>query len=955
MLPLIRYELGLNLKISLSFGSVIQCDCQEQKEERVNAIRHRSIVVLILVGLTGKVQQTNGRSTKANDDHLLSRTIHKTALLMKNSSATQPPSNTDAPSSEDVHRSTVPAENEVLLQRLQNELAQKNRELLLEASLEKVRSRAMDMNYSFELSDVLSVLFEQYDHLGICPVFSHLTLFDLENRRFAFRTTGRGGQRVQAEQKIDLDAMDTWKEAVENWKRGGPEQVHSHHYPPEILPQVFGLFQEILSVIPEEARYTPEDFPAGVFITQGYCRFGYVGFGHSREATLEEKEVVRRMAREFERLYQRFIDLEKVEDQIRDAQVEASMERVRAGALAMRNSADVGNATGILFTELEKLGMSPLRCGLYIIDEKDVTMQVWRATTTTDGTIGQVTGTVSMTIHPMLQAGFDAWQRKDATIMYTLEGEDLAAYYKALIEHAPQFVQNVATGKQISTSFFFDEGALFVFTREPLDATTCSLMKKFASVFSLTYRRYLDLKIAERQTREAIRQASLDRVRAEIASMRTTADLEKITPLIWNELNSLGVPFIRCGVFIMDAQQKVAHTYLSTPDGKAVASFDLPYDSPGSIAEIVSRWEKKEFYAEYWDQKSYLEFADELVKHGVLVSVEQYLRSLPRGGFYIHFAPFLQGMLYVGNTTLFGQEQEQVVRLLAEAFSTAYARYEDFSQLEAAKKQVDKTLVELKQAQQQLIQSEKMASLGQLTAGIAHEIRNPLNFVNNFSEANKELLEELRLELKVGHVPEALVLTDSLLDNEQKISHHGKRAGTIVNTMLQHARSHTGKKDWVAINDLAAEYLEMSYRTAKERYPGFEVNILTHYDPAVTLIRVVAQEIGRVLLNLFDNAFYSLQEKKEERGEAFQPELRVTTQQEKNQLLLQIKDNGTGMSPEIASRIFQPFFTTKPAGEGTGLGLSLSYDVVTKGHGGTLSVESNEGEGSLFSIRLPIQ
>jgi hypothetical protein len=331
---------------------------------------------------------------------------------------------------------------------LEKQLAQSNRELEIEAALERVRARAMGMHNSHELSDVLSVLFEQYDLLGISPVFSHLTLFDLENNKFSYWTTGRKGQRVQAEQKIDMDAVDAWKDSVENWKKGGPDQVNAHMYPYEILHHVFQLFQEILSAVPDEAKFYPEDFPNGLFITQGYCKFGYVGFGHTREAAPEEKEVVRRIAIEFERLYQRFIDLQTSEVRIREAQIEASLERVRASAMAMRSSDDVGNATGVLFNELDKLGISLLRCGLIIIDRKEKTMQVWRANTTKDGTVGQVTGKVSMTIHPMLEAAYDAWILKESMLRYDLAGEDIINYYKVLSNHAPQFTQSITTEKQ---------------------------------------------------------------------------------------------------------------------------------------------------------------------------------------------------------------------------------------------------------------------------------------------------------------------------------------------------------------------------------------------------------------------------------------------------------------------------------------------------------------------------
>lgn len=836
---------------------------------------------------------------------------------------------------------------------LEKKLAENKRELEIEAALERIRARGMDMHHSFEWSDVLSVLFEQYDILGICPVFSHLTLFDLKNNKFSYRTTGRNGKRVQAEQMIDIDATDAWKDSVENWKKGGLNQVNGHMYPKEILPHVFQLFDEILSVIPLEAKFYPEDFPDGLFITQGYCKFGYVGFGHTREATEEEKDVVKKIAIEFERLYQRFIDLQRAEGRIREAQIEASLERVRASAMAMRSSDDVGHATGVLFSELDKIGIPILRCGLIIIDEKSKTMEVWRATTTADGTIGQVTGNVSMSIHPMLETGYDYWIRKEPFLRYDLSGDDLINYYKALSNNAPHLTKSVTIEKQINSTFFFNEGGLFTFTKDPLDEESISVLKRFATVFSLTYRRYLDLKIAEAQAREVVKQASLDRVRAEIASMRTMGDLERITPLIWNELTVLGVPFIRCGVFIMDDLQQLIHTYLSTPDGrKAVAAFDMPYNTPGNVPQILLQWQNKKLYTEYWNEEAYTAFANNLVQQGVLASSEQYLSTLPEGGFYLHFVPFLQGMLYVGNTTQFGEEEIKLIQSLADAFSTAYARYEDFNKLETAKQQVDKTLLNLKQAQQQLIQSEKMASLGQLTAGIAHEIQNPLNFINNFSDVNAELIAEMKEEISKGNFEEVKVIADNLEENEGKINHHGKRASAIVKSMLQHTRTRKGQKEPTDINGLCEEYLRLSYHGLRAKDKTFNAEIKTDFDAGIDTINVVPHEIGRVLLNLFNNAFYAVNEKKQRLNGTFTPSVIVTTEKENEKTIIKVKDNGSGIPQRLIDKIFQPFFTTKPTGEGTGLGLSMSYDVI-EAHEGAIKVETKEGEGSTFIVELP--
>ncbi|MEJ7828984.1 MAG: ATP-binding protein [Segetibacter sp.] len=280
--------------------------------------------------------------------------------------------------------------------------------------------------------------------------------------------------------------------------------------------------------------------------------------------------------------------------------------------------------------------------------------------------------------------------------------------------------------------------------------------------------------------------------------------------------------------------------------------------------------------------------------------------------------------------------------------------------LQHQKEEIEITFNKLKSTQSQLIQSEKMASLGELTAGIAHEIQNPLNFVNNFSEVNKELLLEMKDEIDKGHINEVKLIANDLIDNQEKINHHGKRADAIVKGMLQHSRASTGKKEPTDINALADEYLRLSYHGLRAKDKEFNADFKTDFDETIGKIEVVPQDIGRVLLNLYNNAFYAVNEKNKAptlKGENYNPTVWVTTKRISTpsgagELEIFVKDNGTGIPQKVFDKIFQPFFTTKPTGQGTGLGLSLSYDII-KAHGGELKVETKEGEGAEFIISIP--
>lgn len=276
------------------------------------------------------------------------------------------------------------------------------------------------------------------------------------------------------------------------------------------------------------------------------------------------------------------------------------------------------------------------------------------------------------------------------------------------------------------------------------------------------------------------------------------------------------------------------------------------------------------------------------------------------------------------------------------------------SQLTDANHTLSQTMQELKETHAQLIQSEKMASLGELTAGIAHEIQNPLNFVNNFSELNADLIDELQEEIEKGNLEEVKAIASDLKQNELKITHHGKRADSIVKGMLQHSRNSTGQKEPTDINVLSEEFLRLAYHGLRAKDKTFNSAMNTEFDDSVGKINVVSQDIGRVVLNLITNAFHAVKEKKAQSPEGYSPAVTIRTERREKEILIVVSDNGNGVPERIIDKIFQPFFTTKPTGQGTGLGLSMSYDIITKGHGGDLRVKTTEGQGSDFIISLPL-
>ena len=824
------------------------------------------------------------------------------------------------------------------------------KEAQIETGLERVRARTMAMHSSDDVSTATATMFTELEKLGI-ESFRGGILNVREDQTMDVWSVNNlaGGKIVKAAGEFDMTMHPFWQQLYKGWVN--KDEVLYFNMSGKVKEDYIRILDTRRDYLPQGMQELPDSHIQSYYFGEGFV-WTFTLQPHSED----DKQVMKKFASVFSLTFRRYQDLKKAEAQAREATIEAALERVRGKAMAMHSSKDLSDTIGVFYNELSGLSLTPRRCGVGLINKESRIAEISTMNSTSDGHGIELVGRLDMTGHPVLVGVYDNWLTK-TEYHPVLRGNEIKEYYQ-FVRPQIDFPAYPDDSVQYGYFFFFEEGGVYAWTEKELHEDELKIYRRFTSVLSLTYKRYKDLKDAEARTQTAIKDAALDRIRADIASMRTINDLDRITPLIWNELTVLGIPFIRCGVFIMDEDQQLIHTFLSTPDGKAIAAFHLPYDTPGNLRDVVSNWKQKKRYIDHWDEIAFIQFADILVKQGALDSAEAYLKTIPRGGFHLHFLPFLQGMLYVGNTDQLKDEEIELIQHVADAFSTAYARYEDFNKLEAAKQQVDKTLTDLKQAQTQLVQSEKMASLGELTAGIAHEIQNPLNFVNNFSDVSNELLEEMKNELEKGNAEDAMAIVEDIKQNLEKILHHGKRADAIVKGMLQHSRTSSGQKEPTDINILADEYLRLAFHGLRAKDKSFNAKFETEFDNNIGKVNIIPQDIGRVILNLINNAFYAVTEKKKHAStgsapNGYEPMVAVYTKKIDDKIEIKVKDNGNGIPHKVLDKIFQPFFTTKPTGQGTGLGLSLSYDIVTKGHGGELRVSTKEGEGSEFVIQLP--
>ncbi|MEO7444127.1 MAG: ATP-binding protein, partial [Ferruginibacter sp.] len=848
------------------------------------------------------------------------------------------------------------------------------RESQIEATLERVRSRTMAMQKSEELKEVIQVVYDQFIHLNI----------NVEHTGFILDYKQRDDMHIwladrnKIQNEITFAYFDSphWNSFI-NAKENGLGFFANQLNFQEKNKFYHDLFK-IIPELPKEVKDYYFNCDALAISTVLIDNVGlYIENFKGIPYTNEENNTLLRFGKVFQQTYTRFLDLQKAEAQAREAQIEVSLERVRSRSMAMQKSYELPELSSLLFQQVKELGVTAIQNSIGIVNEKTGFVEL---STTIHGSHVLHTLNVPMDEQYVMAKAITAWKAKRKSLTLEFEGQELKNYNElrnSFLETKVNFPNDI----WIVNFSFFSKGWLSFSTDKNVSDEIIAVIKRFAAVFEQTYTRFLDLQKAEAQAKEAQIEAGLERVRSRTLAMQTSDELADTSIVIFEQLINLGIEPNRLFIGIIKEETHSIEAWATNEDGTKIDNhFTLQTDKNISVNKMYEGWKQKKTSTSI-DMKG-----KELLDYFHYLSDEMQIPfqgGLTQKRRVQTIAYFGQGLIGMASPEEQPAATTQLLERFAAVFNLTYTRFNDLKIVEAhaiqaekdlvqitnAKQSAEAALVELQATQKQLIQSEKMASLGELTAGIAHEIQNPLNFVNNFSEVSKELLGEMREEMDKGNLEDVKAIMNDIIQNLEKINNHGKRADAIVKGMLQHSQSSTGKKEPIDINALCDEYLRLSYHGLRAKDKTFNASFKTDFDNSIGNINIVAQDIGRVILNLINNAFYAVAEKHKQNIPGYEPTVTVSTRlvipPSGGQRGVEIKviDNGNGIPPKVLEKIFQPFFTTKPTGQGTGLGLSLSYDII-KAHGGEVKVETlsaeaaaqagKEGEGSTFILQLPI-
>jgi len=682
----------------------------------------------------------------------------------------------------------------------------------------------------------------------------------------------------------------------------------------------------------------------------------------------EIETILTKMGAAFDLAYKRFEDLQKAEAQTREAQIEAALEKIRSRSLAMHTTDELQEVVALVAEKLKDLGVIFDAGGVilctYFPDNKDVMHWIAADDFSYSGNY-----LVPYFENPIFD---DAWESKirgDAYFSKEFSIEDKNSFFEYAFEHSDykhfpdEFKQHALQAQQHRlTAAWSENSAILIpsFTEAKPSESDADILKRFAKVFEQAYIRFMDLQKAEERARESQIETALERVRARAMAMHESDELSEAAEMLYQEFYKLGITPFSCGYLINEDENQQWKVWMTDANDESFKNFwTLPFDADYHLKSRHESWKTKELF-----HVTLLEGKENVEHHKIIAQFAPWkleaMGDLPNR-LVLSSAHFTHGHLLIVTGEPLTPEVELILTRFAKVFDQTYIRFLDLKKAEhqtllikEEKERLEVTLTDLRATQKQLIQSEKMASLGELTAGIAHEIQNPLNFVNNFSEVSQELINELKEELALGNIEDVQEILNDVIQNLEKINHHGKRADGIVKGMLQHSRVSSAEKEPTDINKLADEYLRLAYHGMRAKDKSFNATLVTDFNSALPKVNIIPQDMGRVILNLLTNAFYAVNDKKQQQKNDYEPTVSIKTTESKDHIEIKVSDNGNGIQKHLLDKIFQPFFTTKPTGQGTGLGLSMSFDIITKGHDGELKVKQKEGVGCDFIISLPI-
>ncbi|WP_411893726.1 ATP-binding protein [Winogradskyella sp. A2] len=844
------------------------------------------------------------------------------------------------------------------------------REAQIETALERIRSQSMGMQSSGDFGKVTTEMFNQLRSFGEELFATGIVFCDKhEGHVEQWHSIPGGGMLSPMIVPVGLDYIHQYR--YDQWK--AKKELFSIEIPSDFIKQhfedIFKLPSAQITLKDLESRNAPMPEPPPWEIDYGASfKNGYILVSSLKH--LENTDLLPRFAKVFEQTYTRFLDLQKAEAQAREAQIETALEKVRSQSLAMHKPDELQEVVAVVAEKLKELGVIYDAGGVilctYFPYNKDVVHWIAVDDFSTSGRYF-----MPYFDNPIFNDAWDSKIKGDAYFSKEFPVEAKNEFFKHAFENSDyknmpeDYKEYVLKADTHALSAAWSKNSAIIIpslSGVVPSESDADILKRFAKVFEQAYIRFMDLEKAEAQTREAQIETALEKVRSRTMAMQHSDELPEAANNLFLQVQELGIPAWSAGYCIWEDKTKKSSWCNMSSEGEIQKGFSLPtigegynfYDpmikgEPFYVAELGGN-----ALVKHYDFMRTLpivgEIFDDFAKKGI---------DLPTFQIF-HIVYFEYGfVMFITYEAV--PDAHDIFTRFGKVFEQTYTRFLDLqtketqaTKLAEEKERLEHTLDNLRTTQKQLIQSEKMASLGELTAGIAHEIQNPLNFVNNFSDVSKELLEEMIEELEKGDMEEVKAIMDDVVQNLDKINHHGQRADSIVKGMLQHSRASGDKKEPTDINALADEYLRLAYHGLRAKDKSFNAELVTDFDDSIQNINIIPQDVGRVILNLLTNAFYVVNEKKKTGIEGYKPTVSISTKRIKDFVEISVEDNGNGMPESVKEKIFQPFFTTKPTGEGTGLGLSLSYDIITKGHGGKLKVKSDQGKGTIFKIELPI-